>query len=105
METPIIGLETLVLKYLSEKNTNVYCLCGNRRAHSLIYCSYCGGKFSNGYSPKTVGESIKWLINKPNRNMTNPIKFHAALILYTTKREISNSITVDDISEIVEANI
>ena len=73
-EIVYMKLNEITTLFLSRKSKEVFCYCGNRRSHNLIYCSLCGKKFSDGYTPKTQGEKIKWLIDKPNSNMQYPPK-------------------------------
>ena len=101
-----INLSTIISNELDLKNLDRFCRCGNRQSHKLIYCSRCGSKFENGYKPDTVGERIKWLLDKPNRNCQYPPRYYAAIILRSVKKQMGDKdITIDDITNEIEKQI
>lgn len=99
-------LSEVVRNFLNTRNTDVFCRCGNRQAHNLVYCRKCGRKFSDGYTPKTQGDKIRWLIDKPGRDMIDPPSYEGAVILSRCRRQTGDKdITTRDVTREIKRQL
>jgi len=100
------SLKEYVQTFLSSKNKEQFCVCGNRKSHSLIFCQRCGHKFSDGYIPRTQGQKIKYLLDKPGRNQQYPPEYFGAIILRSCKDVTGDeNLTIKEITREIERQL